>query len=549
MNIVETQLDELVEKLERTKSYLCKKSEPGINYSELIEQINSKIIFLEKNSRLVVKLVSTSKNIVLKLKAKSEADYNLRSLYNFEAVSPFRNFSEIVSNCDAIFLIFQSDKIITKHQYKLIKLAKKKKVSLFISIEQSINSSSTTLSHYIKSQDYTDIEEYLFLKDSFFELDNIIHIELFQQFLTNAATKLKEKFVRNNVREIINSVNLFFSHKKTKNWQKIEQIKQTYLEKREVNNYQQQVLTKIFNKLERQQQQKVLSIKQAINQSRSYYTNPFICDSWMFELQELIERSQIKLVKDKTETYLYLVVENDKCYEYLHSYVLNLFQERVTKALKSQWSKINYIYTEGGLEAWVVEANHKIASITLLNNFEIEKNKIIFNLEPLPEININNIVDFQSFRANSKIVFDYNYTQSSWFKLLIFGSIGIAIYLITKIYFGTGRYIGFVILVFQIINIFTGQSIKKLKLKSHKKELQRNVSSKYQILIRLIVEQMTQTLITSLEQKSNQYLIQINAISNLAYQKLDTIKQNVNQHQSIKNKLDRDKAKIISFLS
>ena len=549
MNIVETQLDELVEKLERTKSYLCKKSEPGINYSELIEQINSKIIFLEKNSRLVVKLVSTSKNIVLKLKAKSEADYNLRSLYNFEAVSPFRNFSEIVSNCDAIFLIFQSDKIITKHQYKLIKLAKKKKVSLFISIEQSINSSSTTLSHYIKSQDYTDIEEYLFLKDSFFELDNIIHIELFQQFLTNAATKLKEKFVRNNVREIINSVNLFFSHKKTKNWQKIEQIKQTYLEKREVNNYQQQVLTKTFNKLERQQQQKVLSIKQAINQSRSYYTNPFICDSWMFELQELIERSQIKLVKDKTETYLYLVVENDKCYEYLHSYVLNLFQERVTKALKSQWSKINYIYTEGGLEAWVVEANHKIASITLLNNFEIEKNKIIFNLEPLPEININNIVDFQSFRANSKIVFDYNYTQSSWFKLLIFGSIGIAIYLITKIYFGTGRYIGFVILVFQIINIFTGQSIKKLKLKSHKKELQRNVSSKYQILIRLIVEQMTQTLITSLEQKSNQYLIQINAISNLAYQKLDTIKQNVNQHQSIKNKLDRDKAKIISFLS
>lgn len=548
MNFVGTQLGELVEKLERSKSYLRKRSQLEINYSELIEKINSKIVFIEKNSKPVIKLVSTSKDFVLELKAKSEADCKLRSLYNFEAISSFKDFPEIVSSCDALFLIFQTDKTITSHQHRLIELARKKKVSLFILIRQSKNNLSTTLSDYSESQNYTDIEKHVFLKDAFLDINNTLHIQLYREFLANMAIKLKEKFVRDHLQEAVDLVNLFFDDNSTKNWQNIEQIKRIHLEKREINNYRQQIVTKTFNQIERQRQQKILSIKQALNQSRSDYTNPFICDSWMFELQEIIERSQVEIVKEKTETYLYLIVKNDKSSEYLHSYILNLFQKKVTEALSFQWSRINYIYAEGGLDKFITETNEKIASISLLNNFEIEKNKIVFDLEPIPKIDIDNIVDFKCFKINSRLIFDYNYTQSSWFKLLIFASIGIAIYLITKIYFGTGRYIGFMILIFQMINIFTGQSIKELKLKSHKKELQRSVSNKSQILIRLIVEQMIQTAIASLEKKNDRYQVQINTILNLAHQKLDTIKQDISRHQSIKNKLDKDRSNIMSLL-
>ena len=416
-------------------------------------------------------------------------------------------------------------------------------------LQQGENSSSTTSDNYLKSQNYADIEKYLLFKDVFFDLNNTLHLQFYRDFLVDLATKIKDRFFRHNFQETIDLVNLFFNNKRSKNWQKIKHIKTTHLEQREAENYRQQILAKTFKQIEKQQQQKVLSIKQALNQSRSCYTNPFMPDSWMFELQEIIERSQVKLVKEKTETYLYLVIENGKSTEYLHSYILNFFQEKATEVLKSQWSKINYIYAEGGLESFVIEANQKIALISLLNDSDTEKNKIVFDFEPFPRLDINNIVDLQCFKIHSRTIFDYSYTQSSWFKLLIFSSIGLAIYLITKIYFGTGRYIGFFILIFQIINIFTGQSIKELKLKSHKKELQRSINNKYQILIRLIVEQIIQASIANLEKKNDLYQTQINAILNLAHQKLDLIKQDVNQYQSIENKLDRDMSKIMSFLN
>ena len=549
MNFVDPPLDELVEKLEKSKNYLSKRSKSGIDYSELIEQINSKIDFINQNSKLVIKIVSTSKDLALKLQAKSEANYSLRSLYNFETIFPFKNLPKIVSNCDAIVFVLRSDGVINNHQYRLINLAIKKKVHLIVLLQQGENSLSITSNNYLKSQNYADIEKYLLLKDTFFDLNNTLHLQFYRDFLIDLTTRLKNRFVRHNFQETIDLVNLFFNNKRSKNWQKIKQIKTTHLEQREAENYRQQILAKTFKQIEKQQQQKVLSIKQALNQSRSCYTNPFMPDSWMFELQEIIERSQVKLVKEKTETYLYLVIENGKSTEYLHSYILNFFQEKATEVLKSQWSKINYIYAEGGLESFVIEANQKIALISLLNDSDTEKNKIVFDFEPFPRLDINNIVDLQCFKIHSRTIFDYSYTQSSWFKLLIFSSIGLAIYLITKIYFGTGRYIGFFILIFQIINIFTGHSIKELKLKSHKKELQRSINNKYQILIRLIVEQIIQASIANLEKKNDLYQTQINAILNLAHQKLDLIKQDVNQYQSIENKLDRDMSKIMSFLN
>ena len=549
MNFDNIQLNELINKLEKSKSYLTEKSEPPLNYSNLIDKVDLKIKFLQEHSKPVIKLVSTAKNSVLNLKVKSEDNLKLRSLYHFEAVSPFKNLSEIVNNSQVIFIIFRSDRTITKHQHKLIDLARKKQVDLFILIERFKTSNSpASLRQYIELQNYTDIKKILWLENEFFDCNNPQQIETYQQFLIERAERSRKTFILHHYSETIDLIENYFTRQKNSNWRKIKQIKAERLKGREVNNYQQQIITKTFNKIAQQQQQQILSIKQKINQSRSYYTNPFIFDSWTFELQEIIERSQVKLVKEKTETYLYLVVEKGDRSEYIHSYILNLLQEKVTQTLKLQWSEINYTYAEG-LNALVTEIEQKIASIDLLDLSETKNSKITFNSEFFPELDLSKIVDLSCFRANSRLIFDYSYTQSSWFKLLMFGLVGIAIYLFTKIYFGKGIYIGFVILVFQLINISTGQSIKKIKLKSHKRELQRTVNSKYQILIRLIVERMIQTLISSLEAENNRYRTQIDAIANLAERELETIKQKIERHQAISKKLESDRHKILSWLN
>ena len=60
---------------------------------------------------------------------------------------------------------------------------------------------------------------------------------------------------------------------------------------------------------------------------------------------------------------------------------------------------------------------------------------------------------------------------------------------------------------------------------------------------------MTQTLIVSLDKKNREYQIQINAIAQLAQEKLDQIQQDINQHQLRKNQLESDRIKIKTWLN
>lgn len=540
-----SQLETLVESLEKSRAYLIEKSKSEPSYEKLVDRFDKKIKFIQENRKLHIKLVSTSSDLVLKLKSKSETSSILRPLCDFEAIFPFKNIPEIVKNCNAIFAIFQSDQIVTQHHRKFIDIVRRKGIDLFILVVKSeSNNPNQTLAEYLESQNVLEGDYFSLPINVFFDLDNQQSIESYQQMLVERITILQNKFIQDNYRNILSDIECFFDSENITIWRAIKQIKERYLQGREIQNYQQQVLTRTFGKINQEKQNKILYIKQKINQSKSEYLNPFLPNSWIFELQQIVEESQVKLEKEKNNTYLYPIVQKSDRSEYFHSYILNLYQQQIIDVLESQWSKINYAYADGGLDVFISEANHKIRTISILEYSEIESPKITLDLEPFPELSLNNIIDSHCLQANSKLVFDYNYTQSTWFKLLMSASIGITIYLVTKAYFGEGKYIGFFILFVQVINIFTGQSVKKTKLKSHKKELQRILNNKYQTLARLVVEQMTQTLIVNLDHKNREYQIKINAISELAQEKLNQIRQDINQHQLRKKQLENDQIKI-----
>ena len=156
-------------------------------------------------------------------------------------------------------------------------------------------------------------------------------------------------------------------------------------------------------------------------------------------------------------------------------------------------------------------------------------------------------IDSSCLKTNSRILFDYSFTQSSWFRLLISVLVGTGIYLITKLFFGTGKFIGFVILIFQAINLLIGQDIRTIKLKQHKNELKRTVEIKYQNLIRLLVDKVIQTLIISLEQENQLYQQQIDAIATRINAQLKCIQQTINHHKTRINNLKQDQTQILSW--
>lgn len=541
--------DEVINKLEKIKDYLLKKSVSETSYIELIDKLQSRIEHLQENSKLNIKIVGISPDLITELKAKSEVNQELRSHYNFITISPIENITEIFRDCSAIFFVFKSDKSITKHQLKIIDLARKRNIPLSILIEQdNCQDFSINFQEYIKSQDYLDLDKFIFPKDSFFEIDNTKHIESYKNLLIDHANILQRKYIAKQIREVNLEINFFYEQEDDLICSEVKKVKQDNLQGKEVHLYRQHTLTKIFNKINQQQQNKVLYIKQAINHNKSSCLNSFLPDSWFFELQEIIERSQVKLVKEKSKTYLYLTVENNGQQEFIHNYILDLYQHKITDYLNLQWSNINYLYEAGGFNSFIDDVNHNIADINILKDVEQELINVDFNPEPIPTLNLNKIINRHCLKNNSKLLFDYNYTQSTWFKLGISSLLGITIYLITLLYSGNGKYIGFFILFVQIINIITGQSVKKIKLKGHQKELQRIIGNKYQSLIRLIIEQITQTLITNLDKKNRQYQGEISAIAEIAQKKLSQVEQNINRQQVRKNKLKNHRQTIKMWL-
>ena len=111
------------------------------------------------------------------------------------------------------------------------------------------------------------------------------------------------------------------------------------------------------------------------------------------------------------------------------------------------------------------------------------------------------------------------------------------------------RKIGFFILIFQLINLLTGQNIKQLKLRQHQKELKRTVDNKYQVLLRLIVEQLSQTLINDLESHIQLYQQQIDTLANQLQGQSEDNQTKINQYKSNINNLLEAQAQILNWLN
>ena len=267
-------------------------------------------------------------------------------------------------------------------------------------------------------------------------------------------------------------------------WSKIKIIRQEIqdIDRLDLPNqppYYYRQLKQIGDRFKREKQQTVKIVKQKINCLKADLLNPFRVDL-IFIVQQAVYYSQVKEVREAKDTYLYLTVDRSSD-RYLHDYIFELCQQKIDEIIAFQWSQINYVYGDGGLQNLFHKVDCELTTISPLFNLQDDTTALVTVKHP--SLDLATIIDFDCLKFNSRIVFDYNFTQSSWFRLLISFSVGVGIYLFTWMYLGSGKYLGFVIIIIQIINLITGNNNKKIKLKQHSKELKRIADRQYQTLV------------------------------------------------------------------
>ncbi|BAZ45707.1 FHA domain containing protein [Chondrocystis sp. NIES-4102] len=532
---------QLIDDLKRSEDYLAQKVNTNPNYHDLIKIITVGREKLQTPYKPLIKLVSPSVDLVEKFRVKIEANEILRSLYYFQVVSPIQQVFEIVKNCQIICLIYNSQHNIKPHHQELIDLAKQQDIYiLVVVISSNIDHPDNILAQWQAAQQYP-IDQQSVFTINFSSLNNGENLDVYYKVLIDLSQKIKISPQEHIINNITNEIENFFKQETNKIKQTIKQLKENSTP--ELLSASQADVRQVFNNLRQEIQQLLRNIKQDIQQSKGEYLNPFLPYSWMFLMQKNLELSQVKIVAEKQELYLDLVIHNGKNTEYFHSYILNFYQTQVLASLESQWEKINYQYGDGGLQTLIHKINSELENLRSLYLDPINLPKFNLHTQPKSQLDLNQIINSNCLKEHTRITFDYNYTQSNWFRLIISILIGLIIYLVTD------KYIGFFILIFQLINLLTGQNIKQLKLRQHQKELKRTVDNKYQVLLRLIVEQLSQTLINDLESHIQLYQQQIDTLANQLQGQSEDNKTKINQYKSNINNLLQDQAQILNWLN
>ena len=381
--------------------------------------------------------------------------------------------------------------------------------------------------------------------NNFIDFNNYQQIGIYQQLLVHLSESAMDKLIARSKQTTKATIEHFINHKIKDVRQEVKYLKSKYLQNLQPSCYKQQFRQNI-NQLNKLKQQIIKAIQLDINHSKADLLNPFLVNSLISSVQQIIYSSQTKIVKEAEDTYIYLTLANSFKAEYIHNYIIELCQQKVNELMIWQWSQINYVYAEGGLQTLITKMNAQLNVISSLLTSEIDL-PVLTVSEKHPNLNLEQIIDSNCLKLNSRISFDYHFAQSSWFRLFISLLAGLGIYLFTWIYFGNGQYIGFVILFFQIINLITGQNIKTAKLKQHSKELKRIVDRNYQNLIRLVIEQSVQKLILALERESQLYENELEKAIAIAHIRLEQLKDTIAQHKLKIASLEQDRSKILSW--
>jgi flagellar hook-basal body complex protein FliE len=530
--------DKLIHKLEGVNDYLSSKQERKADFSSLIDEINE-IIDIVKRKKITIKLFSQTANLAKTVKLNLKKD---RDFYQFTLVVPEKPINEIVKYCELICFVYDNRQIISERDRLLMMAAREANVDCAILvINIDLDNNSESLATWIEKQDGLG-SEILLPVNSFFNLDVCEDLEAYDRFIKEQSIIWFNRFIERINTRLYYKIQKYFESAKKTTWQTIQEYKNNYTNGEPPDTFKKQ-LDRSLQKLNKQQQQTFRKIKQLVNQSKSDLTNSFVSNSLMFDIQDIVQQAEVKIIKQQKQTYLYLAVNKQTYSQTIHLYLAEILQQRLDNWLTEEWQKIDRQYDRGGLNDLRQTIVTDLSVLTNLYPENIQLKSIDRN-----SFKLSDFVSFSILEDTSRNIFDYSFTQSSWFRLLMSVAIGMVIFLVTKLIFGTGKYFGFVILFFQVINLLTGQDIKKIKLKQQTKELKRNIETKYQLLARSIVDRLIQDINIILDDENYYYQQQIDEIIKITDEKLFTVKTLIQENKDHLARQESERNEIYSLL-
>ncbi len=534
----------LLSKLSRVREYLAVKEKADANgiYQNIATEIDSLLDELP-HIKPKIKLVSSKIALSKQLKAISEQDAHLNQQYQLQIIPPDWEIRQILNGCEFILLVWESQQKVSTKEQLLIQQAIDSNLGLLIAI---IGHISADINSWLAVQANKFSSEIIFLSPSFLVVTVPGCINQYQQRLTQllpiARVKLETRLSQKLIRKI-NQIVRDFNQKKQ---EKIAAI-QLSCSDNEID-LSRQHLNQLMQKIKQRQTHCLQEIKGTINYQKSLLLNPFTKDNLIWSTQEIISQSDIKITRNGKETYLVPIVKTDikadNSEKELYLYLADLYQFKFQAYFNQEWDKCNHTYGNGGLKQLRQELEFELKPIAHMCNITIESKAIA-----LPEFQLSNVAYLPILEAGSKIVFDNHFSDSKWFRLLIAVGIGAIIFIVTLLLFGEGRFFGFIIVIFQFINLFTGRDARTVKLAQQTKELKRTLDNKYQVLIRLCAEKITRDLIAAIDHEQRFYQQQLDAIALAAKEQLSTANKSIEGDRQEINQLKQDRQHILSLLN
>lgn len=361
--------------------------------------------------------------------------------------------------------------------------------------------------------------------------------------LIDSLKLIKSKAIANNYdrysklkRQTNRTINRYFEAKKLTVWQNIDRRKNIYLSGKNPEQIQ-QIINQLPHRCNRLVQNNLRVFKQYNNQKKLDLVNPFSSNSLMYRVQNAIQEAVVVDEKTQHKTYLRLVLKNRIYSEAIHTYAMNICQQSLATWLTEEWQNIETNYNNGGLNKLQQQLQLEIQPLVSLCQ-DITLNRTAIE----PSLQLNDYICLSALENNSKIPFDYHYTQSTWFRLLVAVTIGTLVYLVT------GRLFGFILLFVQFVNLLTGQDARKIRLRQQTKEIKRILDSKYQFLIRFLVDKVIQDIAIALDKVDRDYQEQIDSITKESSKKLQQIKQDIFRDKETIDELKKTHLKLQKIL-
>lgn len=536
-------INNLIEKLKIVKSYLSSQLKYYPDYEQLMTRV-TEIIEHCHNKKITIRLGSYSIEILENIKNLSEEKYNLVDYLNFEVVDLNQNLEQIFERCDLLCLIYDAQLPISSLEKQLIEQATSKQIkqALLILDNSSIEDNLINqinlddLKNWLKNNHNPAINHFVIRLDDNYNLQFTEELNQFYHFIDTLVQNELDNYIDHTFQGLKVNLAEYFEQEKKSYWQKINSQKAHFCQGENPENFKQR-LNQTIQKLNKEQQQIFKCLKQNINQYKLDLLNPFIYDSLIYKVQQAVEKSEILECKENNKTYLYLIIKEKEYSQRLPIYIINLCQQILSHWFEQEWEKFNPLNNDTDLHKFFKKTEQEL---DFLNS--LAPQTINFKLLSKPSFELNDFIAISILEETSKTLLDYHYSQSTWFRLTIALTIGLIIFLVTS------KLFGFIIIFFQLINLFTAQNAKTIRIKQQTKELKRIVDGKYQSLVRHLCDRAGQILITNLEEASQQYQIELDAIASKADEQLNEVKHKINNYKDIINQLKQDQAEIEKLL-